>query len=286
MSVTTDTEFALLCAVARDTIGLHLEGYKSRQLDRRLSFFRQRYNLSNNTELAHRLRTDSALRKEFADFLTINVTEFFRNPDRFQVLKERYLPTLLQQRQTLRIWSAGCSQGSEVYTLALLVEQLTPARRHQFLATDIDEASLARARAGVYPESELRQVPADLRKNYFREAAGGYQIAPQLRAQVEFRRHDLLRDPFPVDMDLILCRNVVIYFTEQTKLDLYRRFFDSLRPGGVLFIGSTESIFEARGIGLRYMEPCFYQKPLVTSPAPATGTTFFRSGVGLRKNDS
>lgn len=259
--MSTDAEFIQLCHAARETIGLRLEGYRSRQLERRLIFFRQRHNLTNNMELAVRLRTDPKLRKDFADFITINVSEFFRNPDRFQELRERYLPALLQRNRTLRIWSAGCSIGAEIYSIALILSQLTPGHRHELLATDIDEASLNRCQKGLYQPQEVREVPDLLKKRYFQETPTGWQLAPAIRELVEFRRHDLLKDPFPQHQDLIVCRNVVIYFTDESKSQLYRNFYTSLRPGGLLFIGATESIFEARSIGLRYLGPCFYQKP-------------------------
>lgn len=261
MSISEDTGFIMLCAAARDTIGLQLESYKSKQLERRLFFFRQRYNLGSNAELAQRIKSDPDMQKRFADFITINVTEFFRNAERFAALRDRYLPPLLQQRPSLNIWSAGCSNGAEVYTVLLILEDLAPGCRHNILATDIDDASLIKARAGIYNSQELKQVPERLIKRYFHEVNDGFALQPQLRAQVTFKRHDLLRDPFPANMDLILCRNVVIYFTEATKAELYRNFYQCMRAGGYLFIGATESIFEARTIGLRYVEPCFYEKP-------------------------
>lgn len=257
------TGFAALCAAVQETLGIQLEGYRSRQLDRRLAFFRQRHGLTTNAALAIRLRRDQDFRQLFADFLTINVTEFFRNADRFESLRERYLPLLLSRRQPLRIWSAGCSAGAEAYSVAMLLQELTPGTRHYLLGTDIDAASLQRARAAIYPAQEVREVSAPMRKRLFAEHSNGYQLSAAVRSQVEFKRHDLMGDDYPGDLDLILCRNVVIYFTEETKRGLYRRFHSSLRPGGVLFIGATESILDARTIGLRYLEPCFYER-LVT----------------------
>lgn len=261
METQSDADFLRLCAVAYETLGLRLDGYRSRQLERRLVFFRQRHGLGGNAELAARLRSDPKLRQEFADFVTINVSEFYRNPERFADLRDRYLPALLKASPYLRVWSAGCSIGAEIYTVALLLQQMTPGRVHDLLATDIDQASLGRATAGVYYPHEVKEVPELVRKRFFREVAGGWELAKSVRDQVQFRRHDLLRDPFPSEQDLIICRNVVIYFTDEAKSQLYRNFYQSLRPGGILFIGATESIFEARAIGLRYLGPCFYEKP-------------------------
>lgn len=261
MIISEETGFLMLCAAVRDTIGLNLESYKSKQLERRLFFFRQRYNIDSNADLARRLKIDAEMRKHFADFITINVTEFFRNAERFEALRQRYLPVLLQQ-QPLNIWSAGCSNGAEVYTILLVLAELAPGSHHHILATDIDEASLEKAASGTYTAQEIKEVPQQMRKRFFNEVNDSFTVLPQLRKQVQLKRHDLLRDPFPINMDLILCRNVVIYFTQETKTVLYRKFTNSLRPGGYLFIGATESIFEARSIGLRYVEPCFYEKPI------------------------
>lgn len=258
-----DREFAALCSAAQDTLGLHLESYRGRQLERRLGFFRQRHGLASNADLARRLRSDEELRQKFADFLTINVTEFFRNPERFQTLRERYLPALLKQRLSLRVWSAGCSIGAEIYSVAMLLLEMAPEAKHELLATDIDAGSLARARKAIYKPQEVRETPVNMRRRYFQEMDDQrLALSPQVRNMVRFQHHDLLRDSFPENMDLILCRNVVIYFTQETKAALYRRLYDSLRPGGILFIGATESVFEARQIGLKYREPCFYEKPL------------------------
>lgn len=255
-----EAEFATLCAAARDVLGINLEGYRSRQLARRLEFFRQKHGLRSDGELALRLRTDTGLRQQFADYVTINVSEFFRNPERWWELRDRHLPSLLQARSALRVWSAGCSIGAEIYTVALLLRQMAPGRRHRLLATDIDAASLVRAREATYQPHEIRAVPVAVQERFFQQTAAGWKLAPAISSQVEFSRLDLLKDPFPEDLDLILCRNVVIYFTDTAKAELYRRLVASLRPGGLMFIGATESIFAARSIGLRYLGSCFYQK--------------------------
>lgn len=252
--------FAALCAAVRDTLGLHLESYRTRQIERRLEFFRQRHALAGNEDLAARLRVDAGLRQQFANFLTINVSEFFRNPDRFTALRDSYLPALLARRRSLRVWSAGCSIGAEIYSVALLLHELAPRRGHQLLATDIDEQVLLRARNGQYEAEEIKGVPAPLRLRYFQQVGSRWQVVPAVKQSIQFRRHDLLRDPFPTDLDLILCRNVVIYFTDEAKTQLYQRFAASLQSGGILFIGATESIFTARSIGLSYLSPCFYAK--------------------------
>lgn len=246
-------------AAAERTLGLRLADYRSRQLERRLTYFRQRHGLQSNAEVAARLYSDPEFRRQFADFVTINVSEFFRNPERYADLRRLHLPALLAGRPGLQVWSAGCSIGAEPYSLAILLHELAPAGQHVVLGTDIDAASLERCRAGVYRDTELREVPAAMRHRYFQATQDGWRVDPAVRSLVSFRRLDLLVDPFPTGQDLIACRNVVIYFTDAAKLQLYRRFRASLRPGGLLFVGATESIFDCRTLGFEYVAPCFYR---------------------------
>jgi chemotaxis protein methyltransferase CheR len=157
------------------------------------------------------------------------------------------------------VWSAACSIGAEPYSLAMLLLERCPPGSTVW-ATDIDTTVLAKARRGIYRESELRGVSAERRRRYFEEVADGYAVKPELKAIVRFQVHDLLRDRFPAPWDLIVCRNVVIYFTEEARRNLYRRFATVLRPGGVLFVGATETILYAGEVGLRPLSPSFYRK--------------------------
>ncbi len=240
--------------------GIDLGHYKGTQLERRLGSFLTRHAMTDPAALGHALERDPRLLDEFRDFLTINVSEFFRNADRFEELRRRFLPELLRGSPTLNVWSAGCSIGAEIYSIAMILDQLTPERRHRLLATDIDRHVLEKARRAVYSEQEVRSVPEALRQRYFRVVDGLYHLDRKLVDAVEFKFHNLLKDPMPQGMDLIACRNVVIYFTEEAKNRLYHDFHASLRPGGVLFVGGTEMIFNARGIGFLPVSPCFYQK--------------------------
>lgn len=240
--------------------GIDLGQYKGTQLDRRLASFLARHGLPDLTALGRLLEKEPRALESFRDFLTINVSEFFRNSDRFEELRRRVLPDLLQGSPTLRIWSAGCSIGAEIYSVAVLLDQLTPGRRHYLLATDIDRLILEKARRAVYGEQDFKAMQTPLRQQYFKEGPGGFHFDRRLAECVEFRYHNMLKDPMPEGMDLILCRNVVIYFTDDAKEQLYRNFQASLRPGGYLFVGGTEMLFNARQIGFQPTSPCFYQK--------------------------
>ncbi|MDA8065440.1 MAG: protein-glutamate O-methyltransferase CheR [Thermaerobacter sp.] len=240
--------------------GLDLGQYKPTQLTRRLNGAMLRHRAPDYRTYLASLEQDPRLLREFLDYLTINVSEFLRNPEKFQDLKERYLPPLLEGRGPFRAWSAGCSIGAEPYSLALILDELGAARRSRILATDLDRGVLERANAGIYPKDDLKNVSTERLARYFVPEEQGYRVSPALKAIVEFRRHNLLQDSFERDLDLILCRNVVIYFTEEAKDTLFRRFAQSLRPGGLLFVGGTESIFRAREMGLKMLAPFFYRK--------------------------
>jgi chemotaxis protein methyltransferase CheR len=193
--------------------------------------------------------------------LTINVSEFFRNPDAWAVLAQRYLTPMLHSQMSVRIWSAGCSLGYEPFSLAMLARELAPAATVRIMATDLDDTTLSRARKATYVEAQMAGVSDARRARFFRHDGDNWVVKPELQAMVTFRRHDLLRDACDRPFDLICCRNVVIYFTEPAKAELYRRFCDTLRPGGILFLGATESIPNARAVGLEPAGLTFYKRP-------------------------
>ena len=197
------------------------------------------------------LKRDPLELERLRDRLTVNVTEFYRDPDFWQALQAQVLPALVAEaarrpRRELRLWSAGCSSGEEPYTLALLarqaVEALGAAVQVRVLASDIDEVILARAREGRYPAEALRLVPEALRRDAFVPDAAGWRVAPALREAVAFRSLDLFSSPPPPDLDLVLCRNVMIYFSRDLQQRLLRAFHQALRPGGYFATGKTETV--------------------------------------------
>lgn len=239
--------------------GVDLDGYRSSQLERRLGALIRRVGASDLAEYARMLAADPARVREFRDFLTINVTEFFRNPEKFAELGQRYLPELKRANPRLRIWSAGCANGAEAYSVAILLAEMDPAGQHEIWATDLDEDALRQAQVGAYLERDLREVSPERRRRHFTQAGDRWVVRPHLRRLVRFQVHNLLADPFPQSWDLILCRNVVIYFSDEAKEALYRRFRQALRPGGILFVGGTESLLRARELGFTPVTPFFYR---------------------------
>jgi chemotaxis protein methyltransferase CheR len=207
------------------------------------------------------LRADPDRMRPFVDKVAINVSELFRNPDKFEQLQNTILPELLASRRPLRVWSAGCSYGAEAYSVAMLLHELSPNSTHTILGTDIDHSILERAADPRFTKEDVRHV-TEFRKRVFLDSDDGfYRPKPVIRRYVTFRKHDLLHDPFGREYDLILCRNVVIYFADEAKDRLYREFLRALRYGGVLFVGSTERILQSKEIGFESQVPFFYRRP-------------------------
>jgi chemotaxis protein methyltransferase CheR len=242
-------------------LGIDLSRYKPAQVWRRVNGFAAGRGLSGADELVARARQDAVLRQAFLDMLTINVSEFFRNPEVWGALAERYLRPMFRSQASVRIWSAGCSLGFEPFTIAMLAREIAPFGRTYILATDVDDTSLSKARKATFTKAQMTGVSPARQDRFFRPADGNWEVRPEIQALVTFRRQDLLADPCEGSFDIIVCRNVVIYFTEQAKKDLYRRFYDWLRPGGVLFLGATEAIPNARAFGLTLAGSTFYERP-------------------------
>ena len=250
-----------MARAVRSLVGIDLSQYKPAQVWRRVNGFATARGLPDADALVAKAHQDAVLRQAFLDMLTINVSEFFRNAEAWDALVAQYLKPMLLGQLSVRIWSAGCSLGYEPFTIAMLAREIAPHTPVHILATDLDETILSRARKALYTEAQMAGVSPSRRARFFRKVDNGWEAGPEIQAPITWRRHDLLRDPYERPFDLICCRNVVIYFTEQAKSDLYRRFCEVLRPGGVLFLGATESIPNARSAGLLPSGLTFYKRP-------------------------
>jgi len=245
----------------RQAFGLDLNSYKENQLRRRLTGYLARLNLAGFPELYARLQSDRRAYEAFLDFLTINVSEFFRDPLRWMELEKEILPRLLAGKQGgLKIWSAACANGAEPYSLAILLKEFTPYRRHRLLATDIDQNILEQARQGRYHSDAVRHVSKERLSKFFEQAGSNFVLKEEVKKMVDFRRHDLLTQPFEDGWDLIVCRNVSIYFTRAAQDQLNGKLTRSLAAGGFLFIGGSEMIFNYKELGLERISTSFYQK--------------------------
>lgn len=233
-------------------VGLDVTGVRDEQLERRITNFMRRHRLEADELIA--ALADAQTLDKFLDSLTINVTSLYRNADRWAQVAE----LIKDMPQQPKIWSAGCSKGAEAYTVASICSEL--GKRGDILATDIDNRIIAQAIEGVFNDAEVREVPPDISKKYLTPVDGGHRVDRRLSAMVTFRRHDLLAGALPSGgFDLIACRNVAIYFSQEAKQELHGRLATALAPGGFLFIGSTERVDDPVGIGLESVSPFIYR---------------------------
>jgi chemotaxis protein methyltransferase CheR len=245
-----------------ELIGTDLENYKNQQMDRRIHSLKELWEIGTYEELLMVLKSDPEKYRVFVNKLTINVSEFFRNPERYRDLQNLILPELLARNAIVRVWSAGCSDGCEPYTVAIIAKELGVENRVKILGTDFDREILEKAKRAVYGPNELKHMSREFVQKYFSMAGEKYTLVQSIASLVEFRFQNLLLDPFEKDFQLIICRNVVIYFVEAAKNKLYERFFEVLKPGGYFMVGGTEPILQYRNFGFENRAVAFYQKPL------------------------
>jgi chemotaxis methyl-accepting protein methylase len=243
--------FEVLKARLVGLTGWDLNRFKENYLRRRVGTRVRALGCHSWAHYAEVLEKDPSELERLRDRLTVNVTEFLRDPDVWEEIRELVLPALLDKaagrpKRELRIWSAGCSSGEEPYSLAMLSREAARAQGKgvdvRVLASDLDAVVLQRAKDGRYPSAAFTHVPPALLKAWFEPEGDGYRAGPALRSAVNFRILDLFSTPPPPELDLILCRNVMIYFSRDLQQKLLRAFHQALRPGGVFITGKTETV--------------------------------------------
>ncbi|MBV4418582.1 protein-glutamate O-methyltransferase CheR [Clostridium tyrobutyricum] len=239
---------------------IDLSAYKPNQLHRRINSLMSRVGVKSIEEYIALLKKDRDQKQRFLDFITINVSEFFRNPEIFEELKNKLQGELLKNNGTLKIWSAACSIGAEPYSVGIYLRELTPSKRHTIIATDLDNTIIARAKQGEYSEQEIKNVKKQYLDKYFAKKDDKYIISPKIKELVTFKKHDLILDRYDTNFDLIICRNVVIYFNQDIKERIYEKFSKSLKKGGLLFVGATESIYNYKNYGFEKASTFMYRK--------------------------
>lgn len=242
--------------------GIDLSSYKERQMRRRIESLIKRNNYDDYDEYFKALTQNTKLYDEFVNYLTINVSEFYRNPGQWDILEKDVLPNLFKQKSSLKIWSAACSTGEEPYSMVMLLSKFMDINSIKIIATDIDDGAVAKAKRGVYVPKSLENLPKEFVTKFFDKEGDSYKIKDVVKKCVEFKKHNLLSDRYIDNCDLIICRNVMIYFTEEAKAEIYQRFRDSLSPLGVLFVGSTEQIIMPQRYKLEPLKTFFYKKSL------------------------
>jgi len=211
------------------------------------------------------VRDNPAEMLRFRNYLTINVSEFFRDNNRWEALQKTVMPRLIAESQAkkparpLKLWSAGCSIGAEPYSLAMMLQEIAPLQDYTILATDLDRGALDNAKAGgPYPENIVQNMPALYRDKYMEPGGPPYRVKTKIGSRIQFKEHNMLTENFDQNFDLIICRNVIIYFTNEAKALLYQKFHHALRPGGILFLGGTEIIPRPQELGFKNLEVSFY----------------------------
>ena len=241
---------------------IDLNCYKENQMKRRIDTLIAKHKIEGYDKYVQGLKNDRELFDEFVNYITINVSEFYRNPEQWKLLDEQIIPDLIAKfGRNLKVWSAACSTGDEPYSLVMALSKHVSLTNIKILATDLDKQVIAKAKLGLYTAKSIASVPAEFKSKYFTQVGPSYKIADEIKARVDFKEHNLLKDPYPSDYHLIVCRNVLIYFTEEAKEDVFRRYFKALAGGGILFIGSTEQIINYKDIGYVRKNSFFYQRP-------------------------
>lgn len=245
-----------------DLTKINLNAYKEKQMKRRIDTLISKHRIVGYENYVQLLKTDKAKFEEFVNYLTINVSEFYRNPSQWDVMDRDVIPELIRKfGKSLKVWSAACSTGDEPYSLVMALSRHLPLNQIKIFATDLDKQVIEKAKIGLYTEKSIASVPADLKKKYFTKVGPSWQISNEIKSRVEFKEHNLLKDTYPTAYHMIVCRNVLIYFTEEAKDEVFVKFQQSLAKGGILFIGSTEQIINYKEIGFDRKNSFFYQKP-------------------------
>ena len=241
---------------------IDLNAYKERQMKRRIDTLIGRNNYDGYDSYSKALTSDKELMDQFVNYLTINVSEFYRNPALWKTLEDCILPDLITKFGTnLKIWSAACSTGDEPYSLAMVLAKKLPLSKIHIYATDIDDQVLEKAKDGVYGANSLNGLPAEYKNKYFEKMGDKYyKISDDIKKCVEFKKANLLKDSYPSGCHLIVCRNVMIYFTEEAKQDIYKKFNQALVKDGCLFVGNTEQIINHKELGYDFDKLFFYRK--------------------------
>lgn len=271
----SDKHFAAVAKVVESHVGIKLPLTKRTMVEGRLRRRVRALGLRDLTAYADLLFKNDGLDNELIhliDCVTTNKTDFFREPSHFEFLRDVAVPQLARiqggNRPSLKIWSAACSTGAEAYTIAMVLQDLANAGqrlRFSILGTDISTEVLREARAAIYSRDFIAPVPAGMQQRYIMRSRNPREelirIAPELRRTVHFERLNLMDEsyPFDRDVDVIFCRNVLIYFDRETQQAVIDRLVSHLRPGGYLMLGHSESMAGSGVDGLRSVAPTIYQ---------------------------
>lgn len=271
-----DESFDRLSSFVTQEYGIKLPAVKKTMLESRLNKKVKSLGMSSYGQFLDFIFSDAGKQGELfkvIDLITTNKTDFYREPAHFQYLLEVFLPAYLSQHgnRNMRIWSAGCSTGEEPYTLIIVLEEFKkrhPGFTYSLLASDISTRVIQTAYAGIYHQDRIADIPTDLKRAYFLRSkdkeSGLVRVKPEFRKKITYRRINLMDNNFGMtkrDLDIIFCRNVLIYFDKPTQEKVIKKFSGHLRNGGLLFLGHSESLM-GMNVSLKQVKPTIYQQPL------------------------
>jgi len=242
-----DADFDLYRKMIYDASGITFTPTNRSILESRLKERLREKNIESVRTYYDLIVKEEGEKKAFLDAITTNLTRFFRNQAHFDALEKHVIPELQKIKTStapIKIWSAGCSTGEEPYTIAMLLnEVLRPPWRYEIVASDLSLKCLMTAKEGFYSESKIVGIPDDYLKKYFDKVDGGFKVRPEIQSKIRFDYHNLKNDSGLQGMDIVFCRNVIIYFDEAAQTAVMNRFWNAMAGKSFLFIGHSESLF-------------------------------------------
>lgn len=259
-----EQDLGVVCDFVLESCGISLDGSKDYLIESRLSELCRELELESYASLVRKARTESGLQAQVIDAITTNETLFFRDDSPFQALQHKAIPELIDAKegtlhpQRLRFWSAACSTGQEAYSMAMTLSEIIPdihAWDIKILGSDVSPAAVEQASRGVYSPLEVeRGLKADLLRKYFTQTAEGWRVCDKIRSLCSFEQRDLTKPLLGIGpFDIVFCRNVAIYFTNDDRKTLFERISRNMTPEGYLFIGSSECLSD---IGMQPQHHC------------------------------
>lgn len=264
----SDSQFNQFRKIIYDSSGITFSETNRSILDSRLKERLREKNMADIEDYYKLITSDQGEFKVFLDSITTNLTRFFRNQPHFDALINYVIPQVIEQKKNsgdrkIRIWSAGCSTGEEPYTIAMLLKDKLPAPyTFEITASDISLKSLMVGQQGFYPDSRIAGIPQNYLATFFTRTEGGYQAKPDIMKTIHFDYHNLSHDSGARNLDIVFCRNVLIYFDEAAQKRTIDRFWASMAKHSYLFIGHSESLFgmDTKFEFLKTQWACLYQK--------------------------
>lgn len=268
LDLLSDVEFDMFRKVIYAESGITFSDTNRSILDSRLKERLREKQLTSAQDYYRLITSNKEEMKLFLDAVTTNLTRFFRNQPHFDALVHYVVPHILELKKNqfdkkIRIWSAGCSTGEEPYTIAMILKDiLPPPYSFEIMASDISLKSLMVGKQGFYPTSRITGIPEKYLSRYFTKIEDGYQICDELMKTIRFDYHNLKFAPVTRNLDIVFCRNVLIYFDEPAQLQVINHFWDAMAPHSYLYIGHSESLFgmDTKFEFLKTNWACLYQK--------------------------